>query len=49
MDYSDIYFTTSERLRQMDFPEALFQYDAMGNLFHFTDYGLQQRVFERKV
>lgn len=49
MDYSDIYFTTSERLRQMDFPEALVQYDAMGNLFHFTDYGLQQRVFERKV
>jgi len=49
MDYSDIYFTTFERLRQMDFPEALVQYDAMGNLFHFTDYGLQQRVFERKV
>lgn len=49
MDYSDIYFTTSERLRQMDFPEALVQYDAMGNLFHFTDYGLRQRVFERKV
>ena len=49
MDYSDIYFTTSERLRQMDFPEALVQYDAMGNLFHFSDYGLQQRVFERKV
>ena len=49
MDYSDIYFTTSERLRQMDFPEALFQYDAISNMFHFADYGLQQRVFEQKV
>lgn len=49
MDYSDIYFTTSERLRQMDFPQALFQYDTMGNMFHFADYSLQERIFEQKV
>lgn len=44
-----VYFTTEERLRGSSFPAAIFQYDPEGNLFHFADHGLHERVFERKV
>lgn len=49
LDLSDVYFTTRDRLASTSFPEALFQYDGNGNLFHFRDFGMQERVFERTV
>lgn len=49
LDWSDVYFTTKDRLVSTSFPEAVFQYDNNGNLFHFRDFGLQERIFERTV
>lgn len=49
LDLSDVYFTTKDRLVSTSFPEALFQYDGNGNLFHFQDFGMRERVFERTV
>lgn len=48
-DAPDIYYTTAGRLKGTAFPEAVFQYDCMGNLFHFNDFGLKTREFERSV
>jgi len=43
------YFTTESRLRNMLFYEALFQYDALGSIVHFTNPSLSGRVFERAL
>jgi|GEM_PF-5401142 len=45
----NVYFTTINRLKNMNFYEAIFQFDYLGNIYHFIDGGLQNRVFERKI
>lgn len=42
----NIYFSTYQRLRDKPFCEALFQFDLLGNMHHFTNNGLDERVFE---
>lgn len=42
-----VYFTTPSRLASLPFHEALFQYDVQGNIYHFVDSGLQQRILEK--
>lgn len=42
----NIFFTTYKRLKERPFHEALFQYDLLGNMHHFTNNGLEERVFE---
>lgn len=41
-----IFFTTYQRLKELPFCEAIFQYDLLGNIHHFTDNGLEERVYE---
>lgn len=43
-----VYFTTSERLKKRAFPEALFQIDEAGALYHFLEPSLMEREYERK-
>lgn len=45
----NVYFTTMERLQNDSFHEALFQFDVLGNVQHFSDSGLDERVFERTM
>lgn len=42
----NIYFTTYQRLKERPFHEAVFQYDLLGNMHHFTNNGLEERVYE---
>lgn len=44
-----IYFTTYKRLKELPFHQALFQFDELGNLYHFKNNGLEERVFERNL
>lgn len=44
-----VYFTTLDRLNQLVFHEALFQYDRYAGLFHFKSENLSERVFEKKI
>lgn len=44
-----VYFTTPKRLKERPFHEALFQFDIQGDIYHFTDSGLQQRVLEEHL
>lgn len=41
-----VYFTTIERLKTKPFYEAIFQIDSLGNLHHFANFGLRERIFE---
>lgn len=45
----NVFFTTEERLRMKLFPEAIFQFDGLGNLFHFSDEVYNKPVFEQKM
>lgn len=45
----NVYFTTIDRLEKRPFYEALFQYDSLGNVHHFTNNGLKERVFEKNL
>lgn len=45
----NIYFTTYERLRNKTFYNALFTIDEFGNVFTFTNYGLEETIFEKKI
>lgn len=45
----NIFFTTVERLERRDFHSALFQIDMQGNLYHFKNDGLSERVYESNV
>lgn len=52
MDYNfceDVFFTTKERLQGVYFPNVVFQYDQSGSVFHFSDNGFRNRVFEKIV
>ncbi|WPS85475.1 replication-relaxation family protein (plasmid) [Brevibacillus halotolerans] len=42
----NIFFSTYQRLREKPFYEAVFVFDLLGNLHHFTNDGLEERVFE---
>lgn len=42
----NIFYTTEERLRHYPFHEAVFQFDLLGNTYHFENNGLEKRVFE---
>lgn len=43
----NVYFTTAERLNKSAvLPEAVFQIDQLGRVFHFADFGLTTPVFE---
>lgn len=44
----EVFFTTVKRLNERLFPEAVFQFDQLGNRYHFTDYSYQTRVHEKK-
>lgn len=45
----NIIFTTMKRLQSRIFPEALFQFDQMGNRFHFSDYSYSKEVHEKNA
>ncbi|PLS19692.1 hypothetical protein CVD28_04575 [Bacillus sp. M6-12] len=45
----NVYFTTFKRLNEQPFHEALFQFDFLGNIQHFSDSGLEERVFEKTM
>ena len=45
----NVFFTTEERLRTKLFPEAIFQFDGLGSLFHFSDEVYNKPVFEQKM
>lgn len=49
VDCPNIFFTTYERLQRSSFPEAIFQFDSLGNISHFVDFGLQRRAYERSI
>lgn len=49
IDCSNIYFTTLERLQKSSFPEALFQFNSLGSIFHFEDFALEKRIYERTI
>lgn len=44
----EVFFTTPKRLKELSFHEALFQFDLNGNIYHFKDSGLKQRVYESR-
>lgn len=44
----NIFFSTYRRLRTKPFHEALFQFDLLGNIHHFANNGLEERIFEEK-
>lgn len=44
----EVFFTTPKRLKELPFHEALFQFDLNGNIYHFKDSGLKQRVYESR-
>ena len=45
----NIFFTTIERLEKLAFHEALFQMDSQGNVYHFKNSGLSERVYETNI
>jgi len=47
MGTDNVYYTTLHRLEKKSFPEALFQFDRAGNIYHFSNPGLVQRVYEK--
>lgn len=46
---SGVYYTTARRLEERPTAKALFQIDELGSVYHFTDMGLKERVFENKL
>lgn len=44
-----IFFTTLNRLERYPWYRALFQLDALGNVYHFVNAGLEERVYESSV
>ena len=45
----NVYYTTIARLKEKKLPEAIFQFDFLGNVHSFKDMGLQDRKFEFNV
>ena len=45
----NVYYTTIERLKSKKFPEALFQFDFLGNVHSFKNSGLNKKVFEFNI
>lgn len=45
----NVFFTTIERLEKKNFHEALFQMDEQGNLYHFQNSGLSERIYEMNI
>lgn len=45
----NVYFTTLERVERLPFHEAIFQFDSLGNIHHFTNSGLTDRIFEKNL
>jgi hypothetical protein len=45
----NVYFTTFHRLNTLPFHEALFQFDFLGNIHHFSNSGLNERIFEQTL
>lgn len=45
----NIFFTTVERLEKKDLHDALFQIDPQGNIYHFKNDGLTERVYETNI
>lgn len=49
MGTDQVFYTTMERLERLDFHEAVFAFDSLGNRFHFANTGLVERVIEKEV
>lgn len=45
----NVYYTTLDRLKEKKLPEAIFQFDFLGNVHSFKDMGLQDRKFEFNI
>lgn len=43
----NIYFTTVDRLKNLNFYEAIFTIDTFGNMYHFKDMALEKQVYEK--
>ena len=48
-ELENVFFTTIERLEKKPFHEALFQMDGQGNLYHFKNSGLAERIYETNL
>lgn len=48
-DLENVFFTTIHRLEKRQFHDALFQLDGQGNVYHFKNEGLAERVYETNV
>ena len=46
LDMPNVYFSTYQRLKTKPFHEAIFQFDSFGNMQHFKNTGLSERIFE---
>ncbi len=44
----NVFFTTTDRLTGDKFNEALFRLDELGTVYHFSDMGLKETVYERR-
>lgn len=45
----NVYFTTLDRINNYPISSAFFQYDSLGNVHHFTDNSLNNRIFEKSL
>ena len=45
----NVFFTTIQRLKTMTLCEAIFAFDGVGNMYHYTDDALNKPVFEQKM
>lgn len=45
----NVFFTTVQRLKTMALCEAVFAFDGVGNMYHYTDDAFNKPVFEQKM
>ena len=44
----DVFYTTTDRLRNSEFNKAVFQLDEQGTVYHFSNMGLKETVYEHR-
>lgn len=49
MGTSNVFYTTYSRLQKLPLHQALFQFDFLGNIYHFLNNGLEEREFEKNI
>lgn len=49
LEVQHVFFTTYHRLKTKPFHEAVFQFDRMGNVYHFANNALEERIYESNM